>query len=926
MNLELAARDNLVESLECDLAHRCAALATLQDRLTIADAIYASNEQKALDAVTETESTRAELAVAYDRLTVAEHRCERRDDELSKAESQLAVLNSRVSSLSTQLHETSERLMINREKEAELDAALHAQGQALEEQAKLSAQREKEFDSTTKDLRASLSQRDNEIIMLKTESSALQRRIVQISGELRSTYDILESTKLTLVEVRASLEDYQRNLKSSEGQLRAKEDECTGLHSVVESQLSDIDMRDKRILSLAKGTVDLEGKVAGLLAERVVGERLISDLHSEINFLKEGQNEQGELVSTLKRKVHVLTDDLLKAGTDLSQRSKECEAFRDSTKLLELNLERSQQGHQDTRQSLSEARRVSISHLETIEHSKRQLVALQSHLEGHDTLVQEYQALNETINRQTNEIAVLREEIATTASEKDALQVNIYEKSLRLDENIEAVARLSVAKAAVDAELAAIRESRDKMEIEVENTRNILAAFEEASKREQADLRTQIERLQSAMDDKSKWSVEQISAACSERDQLNETLYSTQADLDVKSSMLSRMETDLQGAQEQVLDQHQTLEQLRRELAVALDFKCVNNVTDQRYTEELSCETASELCSKLESKEKAMGNLHNWCCFLNRKLHAVEKALSEREAELEVSTKAFNSLSGIRSDSQDRERVTVYDRRSEVDEKTDGETQNASAEAAFLLKELRRCEAVVTMAKESASAWRQKCDEQQPLVESGLEAKRALESLKVRLALTEKESIQSIDFLNLELQSCKADRDAAERECAAAAGDIAALRSRLLGTHASRSSSSSLASPGGGVHAATNLDSALCRVTFTLDGGHPYSPNSSVFIVGSDAMLGSWSLENRLELRAGLSDAGADIRQCQLFLTPAATVEYKFVVGLADGTVLWEPGDNRVLCLDHASSTIQVQAQWRTSRSKPSSSMQLQGL
>jgi Starch binding domain len=921
MGLELAARDSLVESLESDLAHRCAALEVLQDRLTTADAIHAASEQKALDAVTSLEGTRAELAVAYDRLSVAEHRCERRDDELLKAESQLAVLNGRVSSLSTQVHETSEYLRISREKAAELDAARHAQGRALEDQAKLSAQKEKEFDSTTRDLLSSLSQRDSEITVLNRESSTMQRRIVQVTEELKSTYGALESTKVALVEVRASLGDCELNLEANEGQLRSKEDECNSLQAVIASQLSDIDTRDRRISSLSKATIDVEGKVAGLRAERISGEHLVSQLHSEINILKEGHLEQGELVAGLKRKVHVLTEDLRKAGADLSQRSMECDTLRNSAKQLGLNLEKSRQDHQETSHNLSEARRVSISHLEAIEHSKRQLSALESHMEGHDTLVQEYQALNETICRQQNEMDALRTEISTAANEKDALQAKLLEKSLRLDENIEAVARLSVAKTVVDAELAAIRESHDKLEIDVVKTRNILAAFQETSNKEESDLRTQIEKLQSVLDDKSKRSVEQIAAACLERDQLKESLYSIQADLDVKSCMLSRAETDLQVAQEQALDQHQTLEQLRRELADALVLKCDNKATELHYTDDLSRETASDLCSKLKSKEKAMGNLHNWCCFLNRKLHAVEKALSEREAELEVSRKAFISLSENRACTPNTDRTPVDDRGNKGEERSDEETQNASAESAFLLKELQRSEAAVNIAKESATAWRQKCDELQPMAESGLNAKRALESLEVRLALTEKESMQKIDFMNLELESCKADRDAAERECAAAVGDIAALRSRLLETHASRSSSSSLVSPGGGVYATASFDAALCRVTFTLDGGCPNHPSSSVYIVGSDAILGSWSLENRLELREGLSAAGSVVRECQVFLTPAATIEYKFVVGLADGTVHWEPGENRVLCLDHVGSTVQVQAQWRTARSVPPSDM-----
>jgi Starch binding domain len=283
-------------------------------------------------------------------------------------------------------------------------------------------------------------------------------------------------------------------------------------------------------------------------------------------------------------------------------------------------------------------------------------------------------------------------------------------------------------------------------------------------------------------------------------------------------------------------------------------------------------------------------------------MEAAETALDEREAELAVSTKAFERLSA-QSAAGSTAGSPAPSLASSI-----GSPEKRSG-IAFLLSDMQEGERALADARKAAAMWRRMYEEIQPASESAAEAQRQLSALRSRLEMADKETARRIDLLTLELETCKADRDLAERECAAAIGDNAAIRSRLA-TELQKSggSASSLSSLRSGVSGA---DAALCRVTFSLEGASVPGRDVSISVVGSDPVLGSWDLSARQPLRPTRAADGQIIWKCQVLVSPGAALEYKFVAETPAGEVRWESGENRTVDLAGAGNVANVSGRWR---------------
>jgi chromosome segregation ATPase len=777
----------------------------------------------------------------------------------------------------------------------------------MRDQARLSAQKETQFVTTIKDLRSLLGRREGEINVLKTEGAAAQRRISELSDDLANLRNALLSEKNLCAETSTELSATQRELRNTEDRLKTKTDDCLALEHSLSAKVSEVEAREKRIVALSQFVAEQEGKIAGLRAECAAGERRIGQLRAEVEELKSTLDERLQEIGAKNTSILALTADAMTACAQSAELAAVIKSLRDAKQCVEQELSSCKANLDRTQAELQSTARLGQSYLETIEQSKRELAGLESHLEGHDTLVQEYNAVNENLRRQRSEMETLRENIRHLKGDSEATEARLLQKSRRLEESIETVARLTVERQALERDLAVARASHATADNELERLKREFAGAEASLEDERKTATAENERLIGMLAEQKRLGSEAVAKSNLERDRLREELVTTQAELEVKRGVLSRLESDLQRAEEQLLMRDQAVEQLRRDI-VERDL-CIATAGRAGAAPDAKqqSETLVEMGSKLDAKEKAIANLHSWCCFLNRKLHAAERELADRKCELALSSKAFSSLSskGVRG------RVDTAEcsgqARTETSEHV-GETSRTSSEAGYLLSEMRRCEAAVAAAKEDADAWRKKCDEMQSFVDSALDEKQAAESLRARLELLEKDSKQQADFLSTELDSARAYRDAAERECATISGELASLRHELSESRAAVRSSSSVAS-------LRNLtdghNPSLCRVMFILDGSSAIAPEAKISIVGSDSMLGGWSLDRRIELRRTAGDTGDSGRRCQVFLSPKVVFEYKFVAELADGTVAWESGGNRSLNLEGAGGTVQVYCQWR---------------
>lgn len=94
-------------------------------------------------------------------------------------------------------------------------------------------------------------------------------------------------------------------------------------------------------------------------------------------------------------------------------------------------------------------------------------------------------------------------------------------------------------------------------------------------------------------------------------------------------------------------------------------------------------------------------------------------------------------------------------------------------------------------------------------------------------------------------------------------------------------------------------------VSFALE--HHVDFGDSVCLVGDDPVLGSWSVDGSVSM----TWSEGDVWTTELTIPAGNTVEYKYIVRHADGTVVeWLPGDNKVAAIPSDGETLDVKDIW----------------
>jgi len=113
--------------------------------------------------------------------------------------------------------------------------------------------------------------------------------------------------------------------------------------------------------------------------------------------------------------------------------------------------------------------------------------------------------------------------------------------------------------------------------------------------------------------------------------------------------------------------------------------------------------------------------------------------------------------------------------------------------------------------------------------------------------------------------------------------------------HASGDCSTPAGSAGFRIPVASSSAKLACDATLSFPVREKTAKGDHVFVVGNITQLGNWNPSDAVALDANSSTAADTLWTGGQVSVPAGTpFEYKYIVWMANGTLLWETGNNRV--------------------------------
>ncbi|KAM0745673.1 glucoamylase [Meredithblackwellia eburnea MCA 4105] len=85
----------------------------------------------------------------------------------------------------------------------------------------------------------------------------------------------------------------------------------------------------------------------------------------------------------------------------------------------------------------------------------------------------------------------------------------------------------------------------------------------------------------------------------------------------------------------------------------------------------------------------------------------------------------------------------------------------------------------------------------------------------------------------------------------------------------------------------------------------------SIWIVGASDELGAWNPDKAIVLSAAEYTSPHPLWVVELLFPASSTIEYKFIRKEADGSIIWEDGENRVLTTNTAGSRQFISSSWK---------------
>ncbi|CDF32823.1 unnamed protein product [Chondrus crispus] len=655
---------SVIEDLSSQCEHRQQALVVLQARLTECESGVATQEQAAMDAIQTAEELREALSQACERQVVAEGRAVRGDVLLEEMEQRSKKLERSHISVMEHMVEKTAKLAEREEEALQLNNVVTVTKEALEKQAQIACNRESLFDSHVAELRGVIRNQNGDIKTLQQDMRSTERRTKFLNDELAHANSELARTEHDLVQAKRQHSTIIGDCKRQQTKLAQLQDEISRLRAESQAAQEELVARDRQISNHLQSITEKGAQIAGLRASKNELEKRVADVRSQLTSEQARCKTHVHGEQKLGEQLERVSVDLAHAEEELSVKVMETETLNKRLSTAQCDVMRLEsivsEKEEEIKSSSKAVKKLEIA----LERSKQQLQVLESHLNGHDTLLEEYREKEivlgtkcEELDQSNNRIEEM-EQIMQSLREKVASQT---EETKHYDNE---ASTFEAANIELQKELTAAEEARALVNEALNATAAKLKDLEKSTAGEIESLRIANASLQTALDGKEsslssasevithnsvqgQFAKEQLIESRTRGDRLFERLTAAEYELASKNESLLVFKRTFAEMQEKMDEREHEIEKLERNLhdrnqALALARSRVDEVGAK--TANIAQGEILSMRTKLESKEKAIANLHNWCCFINGKLHAAEKALSEQAVDLEVSETAFKKL------------------------------------------------------------------------------------------------------------------------------------------------------------------------------------------------------------------------------------------------------------------------------------------
>lgn len=650
--------EKIIQDLKSYCEQRYQALVALESRLISIEQTAAEHEQAAINSSRERDSLSKDLEQAFDRQEVAERRAARKDDiaeELGNKVEELTKVHismkDDIESKVLQLEEKTSRLK-------EIKEVADVKHRALLRQAELARSRESLFESNVEDLRGVIASRDKDLEIKIEELQATERRVACLTDSLEHEKETLRRTQQ---ELDASQKDYRECL-SERNALDTKLCDFYEEHSLLNTQylaaLDELDVKAKQIRGQSEHLGKKDSTISSLAEKKEELEESIIAVRGELAEEKETRESLASRVTELEESLANARKTVSANEEELAMRKSEVESLSSSLSNAHINAAQLESILTEKEEEL-DANKKELKGLElSLCRAQQQATALESHLNDHDTLLKDCREKQEELaitNGKLRQATLFAEEVESCSEE---LRHRLASAEAEVDRLSRKLSSLEEAKKTLEAEVTTAQDARIAAENSLRCTSATLDVLEKGSAEEIEVLKSKLtalkEKLQfqesSALAESDRQATKETEAELlTENNRLGTLAKATESELTALREKVTTLEIKCQQMQGSLRKRDNDVERLERshaEVNQALSFA-------RSKVEELTAKNATTaksevltLETKLEAKEKAIANLHNWCCFINGKLHAAEKALTEREMDLEVSKEAADDLQG----------------------------------------------------------------------------------------------------------------------------------------------------------------------------------------------------------------------------------------------------------------------------------------
>lgn len=655
-----------ISSLDEELNHKNSSLRTLNGHLLEIERSASLNEATLEKLKAESEMLKRDLFLSSDRAEAAEARASRKDTLVVDLEGIVRTKRIEMKEMEEQSVMASESVAKVTEGSKEMQRALEMHEEASKKHAEVAASREEDACVAMKSLKETLTEKQSIIQGLTDDLKSAEGRIDDLIDKLQGSRNDYSNKVAELATRTAQYDEQGKSLGECRQTLLQRDAELETLISELEDTRNKLTASEKSVATQNRLIVDRDADIARLHLEIASRDRDIERLHGDMAGVEtESELRHAKVNRLLSEKASMQKDIELRENEKVELMSQILE-LKESLAIAQNEVadrERDIEGREEDIQEL----RSKMDSLEvSIKSKKRQVAVLESHLEGTSSVLDQYTENEELL---ASCRAQLRQEEAKVLTLTDQLE--------QFDEDGQVAKEVGTEDLRNgDHEREELIEMRDDekrtrvaVEKELQETSDKLAALEQRYESEleaQVLKATSLEKKLSEKDSSEKSLTTsmtrklaeivrlkaEVAAYSSRGSKILEEVSELRAKVEASQKAILERDTKLKRKDEQLREVSGSCEKAtneaekyRQEVAQLQSER--NNPMMLANSHKPDSTTDVDLLtlkSKLEAKEKAIRNLHNWCRFINEKLHTAEQLLSDREEILDLNKKAILKL------------------------------------------------------------------------------------------------------------------------------------------------------------------------------------------------------------------------------------------------------------------------------------------